>query len=169
MGYTTYFEGEFKLSRPMQPEHMAYLKAFADSRRVIRDRTITATIPDPIREAVGLPVGEEGEYHVADLDDGSIANDNDLLAATGVVDSDAPPGTQPGLWCDWVPADDGAAIVWNGGEKFYNYVEWLEWLIRHLLAPWGYVLNGTVGWFGEDPDDQGKIVVNDNKLRIERD
>ena len=29
--------------------------------------------------------------------------------------------TYPGIWCQWVPTDDGKGIEWDGGEKFYNY------------------------------------------------
>lgn len=39
---------------------------------------------------------------------------------------DRPPRSQPGLWCQWGPRDDGAQILWVGSEKFYNYVDWLQ-------------------------------------------
>jgi hypothetical protein len=63
-----------------------------------------------------------------------------------------------------VPNDDGTAIVWDGGEKFYEYVDWIEYLINNFLQPWGYVLNGEVEWFGEDRDDRGLIVVDNNAV-----
>lgn len=47
-----------------------------------------------------------------------------------------------------------------------NYVEWLEYLIQHFIAPWGYKLNGAVVWHGEDSDDIGRIVVTDNVVRV---
>jgi hypothetical protein len=53
-------------------------------------------------------------------------------------------------------------IEWDGGEKFYDYVEWLEYIINNFLAPKGYVLNGECPYQGEDSDDVGKIVVKDN-------
>ncbi len=40
--------------------------------------------------------------------------------------------------------------MWNGAEKFYNYVEWLQYLIDKILAPRGYTLNGECQWFGEN-------------------
>lgn len=70
----------------------------------------------------------------------------------------------PGIWCDWVPNEDGSLIEWNSAEKFYNYTEWLKWLIENKLKPWGYVLNGTVHWSGEDTDDQGVIEVSNNEV-----
>ena len=55
---------------------------------------------------------------------------------------------------------------WNGGEKFYNYIEWLEYLIKNLLEPWGYALNGEVTWQGEERDDIGKLIVTNNKVSV---
>jgi hypothetical protein len=56
-------------------------------------------------------------------------------------------------------------IEWDTGEKFYDYVEWLEYIIYNFLAPKGYVLNGNVEWYGEDRADVGTIVVKSNIVR----
>jgi hypothetical protein len=53
-----------------------------------------------------------------------------------------------GYHCDWAPTKDGIAIEWNGSEKFYDYGEWLEYLLREFLVPWGYTVNGKVTWQG---------------------
>ena len=37
MGYTTTFEGEFRLDRPLSAEQRAYLNAFSATRRMRRD------------------------------------------------------------------------------------------------------------------------------------
>jgi hypothetical protein len=39
-----------------------------------------------------------------------------------------------------------------------------QYLIGHFLAPWGYTLNGTVKWVGEDPADSGVIEVENNRV-----
>lgn len=70
----------------------------------------------------------------------------------------------PGFWCQWVPNSEGTALQWDGGEKFYDYVEWLEFLIKNFIEPWGLKLNGEVKWFGEERDDIGLIIVNNNKV-----
>ena len=75
-------------------------------------------------------------------------------------------GPKLGYWCDWAPTEDGRAIAHNGGEKFYNYVGWLELLLEKFLIPWGYKLNGKVVWQGEDMEDRGKIVVVDNVVSV---
>jgi len=70
--------------------------------------------------------------------------------------------SKPGFWCDWAPNEDGTAIEWNGSEKFYDYVGWIEYLVEHFIKPWGLTMNGEVEWEGEESGDLGKIVVKDN-------
>lgn len=156
MGYTTDFNGEFSVTPPLQPQHIAYLDRFAATRRMKRN-DLVFTYPDPLREAVGLPVGLEGSYFVAD----------DCYEHPTIVDYNSPPINQPGLWCQWVPSPDGQAICWDGNEKFYEYVDWIRYLIDHFLAPWGYTLNGEVYWQGEEPGDVGIINIESNVVRIQ--
>jgi len=161
MGYTTEFEGQFNLDRPLTPEQAAYLRAFAGSRRMKRDASKTAELDDPQRVAVGLPVGTDGEFYVG-TDWGRPTYGQ--TRTDDIVDYNSPPSTQPSLWCQWVPTDDNKGIEWDGGEKFYSYVEWLNYIIANFLKSWGYTLNGEVTWEGEDRDDLGKIVVTDNEV-----
>ena len=71
---------------------------------------------------------------------------------------------QPGLWCNWELDDTGTELKWNGAEKFYNYIEWLEYLIQHFFTPWNIKLNGKIKWNGEDSNDVGLITVKNNKV-----
>jgi hypothetical protein len=162
MGYTTRFDGSFAVTPTLKPEHAAYLREFAETRRMQRDPAKAAALADPARLAVGLPVGPEGAYFVGG--GGMFGQDSDA----SVVNQNRPPEGQPGLWCQWVPNEAGTAIEWDGGEKFYDYVEWLRYLLKHFLKPAGYVLDGAVAWVGEDDDDRGRIVVESNKVRVQR-
>jgi hypothetical protein len=175
MGYTTDFSGYFTLDAPLTEKQARYINEFSGTRRMKRATgslenlpppqygtrhhevtRLVETLPDPVREAVGLPVGPEGAYFVGNPDDGTILDHNE------------PPEGQPGLWCQWIAVEDDDAyytrIEWDGGEKFYKYVEWLEYIIEHFLKPWDRVLNGEVQWFGEDHGDTGIIVVKDNEV-----
>lgn len=164
MGYTTDFDGHFDLDRPLSDAQTSYLTKFANTRRMKRITDELHDIPDPVREAVGLPLGPEGAYFVGGLGYNGQERDKSVL------EYNDPPSGQPGLWCQWEPAcdDDGNynMIAWDGGEKFYDYVEWLEYIINNFLAPWGYKLNGEVKWHGESNDDFGKIIVNDNVVTV---
>lgn len=153
MGYTTEFEGEFKVHPTLKPEHRMYLYMFSRSRRMKRDEQKTATLPDPIRIAADLPIGEEGAYYVGGTNEDY-----------SIIEHNKPPKGQPELWNQWIPTQDGTAICWDGNEKFYEYTAWLEYIIKHFLHPWGYVLNGEVQYSGEDDFDTGMLVVIDNKV-----
>lgn len=72
------------------------------------------------------------------------------------------------IWCNWVPSSDGTAIVYNEQEKFYDYAEWIQYLIEKFLKPWGYTVNGEVSWFGESRTDVGKIIVKNNVVTKKR-
>ncbi len=74
----------------------------------------------------------------------------------------------PGYYCQWIPTKDGAAIEWDGNEKFYSYVEWLEYIIEHFLEPWQLTLNGEVVWQGEEIGDIGVIAVKDNMVTAQK-
>jgi len=156
MGYTTDFEGRFNLDKPLTDAHAAYINAFSGTRRMKRDAAKAEKMPDPVRFAVGLPIGPEGAYFVGGL--GPYGQDRDA----SVTDNNNEPAGQPGLWCQWVPTGDCDGIEWNGTEKFYNYVEWLQYLIANFLGPWGYVVNGRVSWRGEEHSDVGVLVVKNN-------
>jgi hypothetical protein len=152
MGYTTYFFGRFNLDKPLAKDHAAYLVRFSNIRHMRRNTDDLLDKDHPIRETVGLPLGIEGEYFVSDDD-------------IGVIEDNSP-STQPGSYCYWCPTEDGEGIEWNGHEKFYDYTEWLEYLINHFLKVWGYTLNGEVEWSGQSDDDVGKIYVKNNVVLI---
>lgn len=160
MGYTTYFSGQFAITPPLSKEQVDYLVAFSEQRRMTLNLKVIESIPDPKREAVGLPIGEQGCYFVAV---------NGQPAWHGIADYNSPPSGQPGLWCDWTPTDDGSGLEWNGGEKFYDYTEWLEYIVEHFLQPWGRVLSGSVEYRGEEADDRGTIYAKDNKIELVED
>lgn len=139
MGYTTDFLGQFDLNKELDVKTYTFLTKLNDTRRMKRD--------------VGPEYGTDGEFYVEDNNE-------------GVVDHNRPPSTQPGLWCQWVPTEDGLSLIWDGGEKFYNYVNWLKYIIEKVLVPKGYVLNGEVEFQGEDMSNRGLIVCKDNVVSI---
>ena len=158
MGYTTDFSGKFKITPKLSVEQVAYLKQFCNTRRMKRDAEIAATLPDPIREAVGLPIGAEGEYFVGGGD--FMGQEHDA----SVVAYNTEPSSQASLWCQWEPSDDGKFLQWDGGEKFYSYVEWLTYIKDNFLTPWGCTISGDVKWRGEDPSDRGVIVATPSSI-----
>ncbi len=156
MGYSTDFVGRFDLDQPLTEAQFKYLYYFGSTRRMWRNAERAALLPDPYRQAAGLPIGDCGMYFVGNTKDFGQEHDS------SVVEYNSPPPDVPDLWCQWVPTEDRRGIVWDENEKFYHYVEWLEFIIAHFLLPWGLTLSGSVKWQGEDPQDSGTITVVSN-------
>ena len=106
MSLHTEFEGAFTLDRRLTPQHSAYLSRFSETRRMQRVVSLLDQAADPIREAVGLPVGPEGAYYVGSTDYAGMDFNN-----PNVLDSNQPPEGQPGLWCLCVQNADATVIV----------------------------------------------------------
>lgn len=164
MGYTTDFEGSFVLDTALSFAQMEFLKEFSETRRMERNVKKIKTLPKEQKNHKMLKLLDEVglglEYYGGT---GSFGQDHD----DSIIDFNSCVGF-PGLWCQWVPNEDGTAIEWNGSEKFYEYVKWIEYIIKHFLTPWGKVLNGEVTWQGEKNSDMGKIVIKDNKVTIKK-
>lgn len=147
MGYTTEFSGRIEISPPLDQNEIDFINKFSGSRRMAR---------------------KSGPYTV--VDDGNFGQ----TRSDDIIDYNRPPEGQPGLWCQWVPTDDGTALEWDGSEKFYNSEEWMTYLIDHFLRPAAiaqvelpflqanHTLNGVIKAQGEEMDDRWKLVVTDN-------
>ena len=161
MGYSTNFYGSVTFNKPITEELKNYINKFGETRRMKRDvEKIKKTFPDWEKNCFNGNLGVDGEYFVGG--NGFMGQDRD----DSIVDYNYPPETQPGLWCQWMIDDDGN-LVWDGGEKFYEYGEWLTYLIENFLAPSGYVCNGEIEFQGEDMNDFGTIYVKDNVVTVE--
>ncbi len=155
MGYTTEFWGQVELTPALNTQEIAYLKKFNETRRMHR------TNGDYY-----CGTGHAGQDHEADI-----------------INYNAPPPEQPSLWCQWTPSDDGKYIEWDGGEKFYSSPEWMWYLIHHFLKPnplakirqpetfsflQGHVCKGEIDAQGEEGGDRWKLVVDNNKVYVQR-
>jgi len=148
MGYTTEFTGSVTVEPPLNAAEIAYLTTFSETRRMHRT---------------------EGPYFVGD---------GPGFGGNRVLDPDKPPAGQPGLWCNWIPTEDGTQIEWDEGEKFYYSEEWMRYLIDHFLKfgafasfasdpqfkdfTFDHVVNGRIQAQGEEEDDTWVLVVKDN-------
>jgi hypothetical protein len=148
MGYTTEFEGQIDIHPPLSAAEATFLRKFAHTRHMKR--------------TTGPYVVEETAYTETNRKD--------------VIDYNTEHEGQPSLWCQWVPNDDGTALVWDGGEKFYESAAWMQYLIDHFLAPnalavgkvkgitGGHTLTGIIQAEGEEQGDIWHLVVKHNKV-----
>lgn len=162
MGYSTWFDGSFRFNKPVDYKLKNYIKKFHDVRHMRRDvEKIKEVFPNWERNCLNGDLGNEGEFFVGGI--GFMGQDRD----DSILDYNYSPKTQPGLWCQWEITEDGTELVWDEGEKFYHYIEWLQYMINNFFNPAGYILNGEVTWNGEDDDDLGVIIVEDNNVIVE--
>jgi hypothetical protein len=148
LGYTTTFEGKFQFNRPLDDQAYTFLLKLSQTRRMKRK--------------MDEQYGVDGEFFV---DGERFHGDTEPPNITATItDRNVPPSTQHGLWCDWIPTEDHLYLQWNGSDKFYNYVPWLEYIIAKILEPRSYILNGEVKWQGENEEDTGIIKVVNNAV-----
>lgn len=154
MGYTTDFWGDgFTITPEPSEDIVALINGLASTRRMKRD--MSKLFPG---EDVSI-YGTEGEFYY-NPETTNFGQEEDV----SILEYNYPPRTQPGLWLQWQYNTETKVLEWDGGEKFYNYVKWMQYLIDKILEPKGYVVNGEVEWQGESPDDRGKMTVVNNQV-----
>lgn len=150
MGYTTDFDGEIAISPPLNAEEIKFIQGHNKTRRMKRSK---------------------GPYYI------SAAGNCGQEREEDIIDYNSPPEDKLSLWCGWTCNDEGTCIVWDGNEKFYQSVEWMKWLIDHILGsnplakpslPFlqGHTLNGQIKAQGEEPVDRWKLVVENNVVKV---
>ena len=72
----------------------------------------------------------------------------------------------PNSYFQWEISKEGIRLEWDGKEKFYNYIELLEYIVHKMVIPWGYTLNGKVVWSGEEVTGCGVIEIKDNVISV---
>lgn len=157
MGYTTEFSGSIEITPALNPEMISYINQFSGTRRMKRDSN---KLMEKHQGKFGLngSYGVEGEYFVGG--EGFAGQNTDET----VLSNNYPPSTQPGLWCQWIITDDGKWIEWDGGEKFYESVEWMKYILTNFLKD--YDCNGEIKAQGEEFDDRWKLIVENSKVRV---
>lgn len=164
MGYDTDFMGEIWVT-PALPDE--WVKRWND-----------ATNGDPAHQYVSGGRTEPAGYVPTDietivrtLDDGRVqvrAAPVMLFGWPREIDG----VQQPQEWCNWELTNDNpdcTTIRWDGGEKFYEYTEWLDYLvaaIRHDFP--GSTFDGEIEYRGEEWDDVGTLVVSDDGMVSDR-
>jgi len=156
MGYTTDFEGQIGIEPPLNEKEIEYINKFSDTRRMDR---------------------KNGPYYVGGT--GMAGQDHE----SDIRNYNAPDDTQPGLWCQWVPTEEGDAIEWDGNEKFYESEKWMQYIIDHFLGEnplaklnqpehfgflQGHKLNGDIYAQGEEHDDTWKLEVADGVVTVKQ-
>ena len=67
----------FADGKKLSPEQFEYLLLFCNTPRYKRDVEVLKDHPDPLRDAVGLPIGKEGEYFVSSQEYGRLSEEEE--------------------------------------------------------------------------------------------
>lgn len=167
MGYNTEFEGRINTNKPMSNELIIWLDKFSKTRHYSIDtallkesfleKTIREMLPPISNYRENMDMGAEGKF---------LAHGDEYYRPKHCANYNKPADDCPGLWLQWRVTEDGCGIEWDMGEKFYNYTEWLEWLILYIFEPGGYILNGKIRFQGQNYNDQGHIYVENNVVTV---
>lgn len=160
MTYQVNFKGQWHLNKPLNDNHKLYLIQFSNIRHMKRDVSKVEFMPDELRVSAGLTIGTDAEFFVGG--GGSFGQERD----SSILNYNKPPATQPGLWNGWTPNSDGTAIIWDEIENFYNYVDWIQYMIKNFFNPWDYILNGDIAWQGDAVKDKGIINIINNIITV---
>lgn len=155
------FPGSFTLSdgNPPKPEHIAYLKSFCATPRWVRNEATARIVPDPIREDVGLPIGEKGCLVIG------------LGHFDGTVVSKRAPKCVPGLNppFDVESTSEGVVLTPNIGHysshKGTYIADWLTFIKENILDHWGYNMVGCIAW--DEIETTGIIFADNGELIVD--
>lgn len=156
MGYTTDFLGDFVLDKDLDEETKNLIKGLSSTRRILYDINKLSKYLKLTVQEVKNKYGEYAEFYFPEY--------VSFPCPDYIIDFNKPPPNQPGLWCQWTYKE--GKIVWDGNEKFYFYIDWLVYIIKVILKPRGYILNGEVFWQGQYNKDKGEIKVINNNIYI---
>ena len=163
MGYTTFFKGSFKFNEKVIPELVKFINNYSQSRHFLFNNDLIKKYdPDWEKHCFNGNLGKNGQHYICP----SKLDDSKILTNGNWQDYNES-GECPGLYCQWIIKNN--TLKWDEGEKFYYYVEWLEYLITNYFEPMGYKLNGIVKYQGENMYDRGYIKVTDNEIEVHRD
>jgi hypothetical protein len=73
-------------------------------------------------------------------------------------------GHMPDSYLQWKLTKDRTALKWDGGEKFYEYEAWLQWLVDYVFTPEGITVSGQVEYSGDEVKDTGTLAVVDGQV-----
>lgn len=75
-------------------------------------------------------------------------------------------GNEPATYCQWIlkRKNNTYTIGWDEGEKFYEYKEWLQYILDTHLIPFGLSLSGNVRYQGEELGDSGILTIKNDKV-----
>jgi hypothetical protein len=160
MGFNIYYEGIIKFDKPLDNETYNLITNLQTTRRMIWD--VRALERDGL--AKSEEIGWQGEFFFPERN--MTRKECRELEKKYVLEANFAPGGQPDVYGVWLVTEDREGLIWNRKEKSYYGHEWLQYLVKKILVPRGYVPNGIINWFAEYQDTPRKFhtIVEGNKV-----
>ena len=144
-GDATELEGYFKVNKPLDEETQFIIRGLRHGMSQKRDSQLLADYLGMSLEECLIKYGVDGQLYVKD-------NNVAVICHKGYIKQQITYQPWIGSFIprfSWKYFPEEQAIRWDRSEKFYCYVEWIQYLIDYVLAPRGYVLNGHVETFND--------------------
>lgn len=148
--------GYLVLDRSLTDEQGHYMFRFHKIPHYRRDNWELWNIPDPCRNAVDLPLGVDCEFYTGPM-------------GLGLLPCLRPPKWQPSRYCGWHPSYHKRWIIWGGeyqGSHYDKPAEWLRYILRMMLTPWGHSVNGYLEWYDDPYQNVGAVQVENNLVYV---
>ncbi len=152
-----YFQGAFNLTPALSAAQAAYLHAFLAVQHGFWPLEYVQERPDLVREAVGLPLGEDAAFYVGHHSSG-------LRGRHPFIDkhntTSPGPGEQPHCGnCPWQLSPESSQLVPDKKKLAAMPLKWLGWLVTNLLTPWKINVNGVASYDDPCTSQEGRIVA----------
>jgi len=132
------YDGAMYLRGQLTKAQSDYLYSFSARSHLRHDENYLGK--DPLREAVGLPLGVQGAYFTGTFIDRGGPQYDEVVVG------------QPSEWCDIEYHKDLNALVWDGTSGGGYIRQWLEYIRDHFLNLWGYQIDGALYWRDNEKD-----------------
>lgn len=150
-----YFQGAFQLTPALSAIQIAYLQAFLSVQHSFWPLQYVQQQLDVVREAIGLPLGEDAVFFVGHHTNG-LNGRNPFIDKHNMTSPG--PGGQPHCGnCPWQVSDDGTQLLPDMKKLAAMPLKWLGWLVTSLLLPWNIDIRGTASYDDPCTSQEGKV------------
>jgi len=152
-----YFQGAFSLTPALSKAQASYLQAFLAVQHGFWPIEYVQQQSDSLREAVGLPLGEDAAFYVGHFSNGLKGRHPFIDKHTTTCPG---PGDQPHCGnCPWELSTDNSQLVPDKKKLATMPLKWLGWLVSHLLTPWKINVTGVASYDDPCTSQEGRIVA----------
>ena len=152
-----YFQGAFNLTPALSSAQTSYLQAFLAVQHGFWPLKYVRQQSDPVREAVGLPLGADAAYYTGHHSNG-LKGRHPFIDKYNTISPG--PGNQPHCGnCPWQLSPDDRQLVPDKKKLAAMPLKWLGWLVKYIFTPWKINVTGVASYDDPCTSQEGKIVA----------